>query len=278
MTMNDLAKKTMKLLGENYICEAVKVRKNNTIHEGIKIVEINSEVATILYPRKEDDAYSIRDEYFKHVDKFDGIKDFKNYLMDWSSVKDNLYVRIVENADYAADFVNWKVCNVYAIPYVLAPAKLNGTVNVTAPLLKSWGITEEKLREIATANTTESAVLYSLASFFMNKNTNLLTEWNKENSSFNPEQPGFYFLTNKKCLFGAGCILSDKVNSILTKMFPKGYYILFSSIHEVLIAPHSLPKDELIKTVSEANAQILDPEDALPCLIYEYKDGHLIIS
>lgn len=26
--MNDLAKQTIKLLGENYICETVKVRKN----------------------------------------------------------------------------------------------------------------------------------------------------------------------------------------------------------------------------------------------------------
>ena len=71
-----------------------------------------------------------------------------------------------------------------------------------------------------------------------------------------------YSLSNKEGLNGASTILYAQVQEDLKKEFPNGYYVLPSSIHEVLIVDQSFV---------EVNYQVVEPSEFLSNEVYEVK-------
>ena len=85
-----------------------------------------------------------------------------------------------------------------------------------------------------------------------------------------------YSLSNKEGLNGASTILYPQVQEDLKKEFPNGYYVLPSSIHEVLIVDQSFVEEPLDlfalkEAVLEVNYQVVDPSEFLSNEVYEVK-------
>lgn len=81
-----------------------------------------------------------------------------------------------------------------------------------------------------------------------------------------------YVISNEMRTFGAACILYPGMMDTIAEMFPDGFYILPSSIHECIIVPMSAAYsqqelNEMVRTVNET--QVAPPEILADCA-YQY--------
>ena len=81
-----------------------------------------------------------------------------------------------------------------------------------------------------------------------------------------------YILTNSKKVNGASCILYKNLLRNFACEKNENFYIIPSSIHEVLLVPESqgLKMDELKSMVQEVNDTELDREEILSYSVYYY--------
>ena len=85
------------------------------------------------------------------------------------------------------------------------------------------------------------------------------------------EEPRQYVMTNKRRKYGASILLfEDELASVAEKMHGD-FYILPSSVHEVLAVPEDLMKDqELKEMVKNINDSEVAEEEILSYTIYKY--------
>ena len=74
---------------------------------------------------------------------------------------------------------------------------------------------------------------------------------------FEPLSSGMHILSNSRKMFGAGVIIAPKVQRMCLEQLGESFYILPSSIHELILLPESLATtraelDQLIREVNEA--------------------------
>lgn len=149
------------------------------------------------------------------------------------------------------------------------------SVAVTESMMQMWGITKEQLHKDAmqAAHARSPVCLYDMEevmaeSIFSVKPENL----------FNREEPldiGFvpiYILTNQDKLNGASVSAQEGVLEKVAELLGTNYYVLPSSIHELLILPDngSMQLSELEAMVREVNATQVAPEDRLSDKVQYY--------
>ena len=126
--------------------------------------------------------------------------------------------------------------------------------------------TAEDLK-IAIANTEQSAVIGSMFSV-LNGGGVSVDEWE-------PDGEPMTVLTTTGAVNGSGVIFCD---AVLQKIWEKvgDFYVLPSSVHEVLIVPvaYGIGRDELTEMVRAVNRDEVAPEDRLSDEVYLY-DGVL---
>lgn len=91
-----------------------------------------------------------------------------------------------------------------------------------------------------------------------------------------------FMLTNRSAFQGAAVLFYPGVMERLADVFGCGYYVLPSSIHELIILPDVTEPDVggLIDTVREANTNVISREDLLSWNVFYYDpdDGELRIA
>lgn len=147
-----------------------------------------------------------------------------------------------------------------------------GSIAVTDGIMELWGTDEETLFRQAWENMEreQPPVLKDLCAMFgMADSVNLLAE-----DGHPAQKPGgmMYVLTNRELQFGASAIACPGVMEKISRMFPEGFYILPSSVHEVLVVPKdkNLSPKELGKMVREVNQSEVSREEVLSDRVYEY--------
>ena len=94
-----------------------------------------------------------------------------------------------------------------------------------------------------------------------------------------PEEQGalpIYVVTTPERLYGAGCLFSDKYLESLRMRFGSDYYIIPSSVHELLILPVGIiSPDELYEMNKEVNETKVSDEERLITGIYKYSANGL---
>lgn len=149
-----------------------------------------------------------------------------------------------------------------------------GIVKIDNKMLELWQVTPEDIKKAAFHNMEKSnePVLSPMSEVAMNivmdgnNTTNLLHEdLNSQN------QEPMFVLTNDSKYYGAASLLYPGVLDRVSELFPEGFYILPSSVHETLIVPKDgmNPKD-LGNMVREVNREMVDPEEILSDRVYEY--------
>ena len=88
-----------------------------------------------------------------------------------------------------------------------------------------------------------------------------------------------YVLTNKARLYGASCILYPNLLDSIADKLTCDFYLIPSSIHEVILVPESGTEDtNLNDMVAEVNHTQVDPKEVLADHVYYYdrKEDHMI--
>ena len=161
----------------------------------------------------------------------------------------------------------------------------NATFKITEQMLQKWNVDREELFQIASENTipANEPVLQNLEEVTRQilmggaAPENLL----KKEFDFSNQEVILLVLTNEKKNFGAAMMFEPKVMDRLSQSFPEGFYILPSSLHEVLILPDrgGISPKELGAMVREVNRSQVEKMEQLSDRVYHYdKEAQKIVE
>lgn len=94
-----------------------------------------------------------------------------------------------------------------------------------------------------------------------------------EDPEIEPEKlRGSFMLTNSSTFFGAAVLFYPGVMKRISEIFGCGYYVLPSSVHEVMIIPDAADPDVpmMLETVYEANSTVIERNDLLSDNVMHY--------
>ena len=146
------------------------------------------------------------------------------------------------------------------------------SMQVTEEHLKEWNMTEEQLFSDAWNNTTiknpaQFRTMQSVIYEILEKRDEY------EHTDMFLEKDTMYILTNQMKCFGAVCMLYDHVLEQIGEILKENYYVIPSSVHEVIIVPESFcPASETLDAmIREINMTQVEAEEVLSDHGYYYE-------
>ncbi len=194
-----------------------------------------------------------------------------DFFTDYEKVRHYLAYRIInyeKNKELLQTVPHMCYLDLAIVFYCLLqiPEKGNATILIHNSHMKLWHVTLPDLYEQACL-TTPSLLPYDFQSM-----ASVLAE-TFESSSYSHSFCPMYILTNTSKLYGASCILYPYLLQTIAKTLDTDFFILPSSIHEIIILPQtakfSRPK-ELAAMVASINETELAVEEVLSDHIYYY--------
>lgn len=191
----------------------------------------------------------------------------------WKEFRRNVFMRLVnkernreqlENLPYRG-FLDLAVVYYYSVPL---SGELCGTLLITKEHLKLLEITEEELHQAAQSNCKryQPSKIRCMEEVVFDLGRKLGVEIQEARGS----HPFLYVLTNSKGMFGATAITNLKELECFSKRINNSFYILPSSVHEVILVPYS--KEFCIEyfanMVREINETQVDATEVLSDSIY----------
>lgn len=194
-------------------------------------------------------------------------------ILDYEKVKDKLQVRICDrvwNTDRLEDKAFTEHGDFAA--YYAVNLEENGegisSIPVTISLMKEWGVSVEQIREDAmVADVSRGAMFMDMNEviksmiFDEGPAKNLLYEKLDLQTVENP----MFCLTNESKQNGAGLLLQEDIRKRIGECLGSDYFVIPSSIHEVLILPDNgaFKVPELNAMVKEVNETQVDVQEQL---------------
>ena len=270
----------MKLyLGSDYEVEAKQVSKNNgIILNGIIAKKVGSNLFPTVYI---DEYYSenITPEEVEYIamklssgvskNSFD-ITSFISEFQDFETAKSHIIFKLI-NADKNKEllmeipyrrFHNLAICYCYYVEGIKDSD--NGTILIRNEHLNSWNILEDELYNCAYENTN------NVAPALYHNMKDIISSMYGADICMDNVRMGV--VTNKSKFNGAYALLYiDKMREF-ADILGEDYYIIPSSIHELIIVPKSACDNvkELLNMVVQVNRTEVSAEDYLADSIYAY--------
>ena len=211
-------------------------------------------------------------------------------LTNYDSLKEHLAIKLVNtqaNRKMLQEMPHENIEDLSAICYVDFPVDSGegkATLEVRNQHLSIWNIDAKKIFQQARSNTqpVNTSILQSMDEMMLSifneegHSTNLLNE----SVEFGLRSHDMlYALTNMEKQYGASMITQPEVLNKLEQLFPEGFYVLPSSVHEVLIVPDNgeVEPRRLGEMVREVNRAEVEREEVLSDRVYSYdKEKHQI--
>lgn len=281
--VKELVGAVKEMAGNGYSVTAQETTKNN----GVKMlgIEIRKPEETVV-PRLYVDGIVDRVEDGFMTDEDAAKKVFEMYqnsetpeidmnvekLIDRKFILDHVEYQLVNaerNAEKLKDIPGKKIADLIAIYRVVVSAGEDGMMSyvLTKAILDRSGINFEELDEAAKKNTEKSG--FSVRT--MNEVMCELMGVNPGPEIEEPDGPQMYVLTNARKLHGANIMLYKEYLEIAAEKMNGDFYIIPSSIHELIAVPVSAQGlEELREMVKAANDNQLAPEEILGYEVYRY--------
>lgn len=284
----EVKEKVEKILGENMSVEILTTLKNNG-HErvGLSISDKCVNISPTIYLEEyfehyesnytiEGIAESIAELY--HEVKFEHTWEVSS-IQDFEQTKSKIVYKIInanQNQVLLATLPHKTYLDFAIVFYVLFEADSFGTatIPITNELMKLWNTNIEELYEIAHTNMPTL-----LPAEFKPMHVVICELLRKKNLEMVEESP-LYVLTNSLRCFGACCILYDGMLEEIGKELGENYYIIPSSIHEMIIVPESKSpaREELDEMIVEINETQVSAEEVLSdCAYYFDCENKLLV-
>ena len=285
--------KIMKDIYPNCTVEIIDVTKlNNVSLKGLVIRANGTNVVPNIYMesfyklykwnwKMEEIVQKIKETYEQGLptNKID-MSFFKKYEL----VKDKIVYRLI-NADQNADLLRsiphirfWDLAICFS--YVFQSEELGeGMILIHNSHLEMWQVEKEELMKVAETNTPKLLPVQ-----FCEMRHVLEQAGAEEEFDLDLLEPGcMYVLTNQKKLHGSAVILYPQVLSDIAAKIKRDFFILPSSLHEVLILPVKEDVEikeqmsEMCNMVTNVNSTQLDPDEILSNypFYYCYKEREL---
>ena len=264
-----------------------KVPKNNDSERvGLTFVKAGYPVAPTVYLEESYQFYmeghDLEDivlrilEVYKRVDyeKCRALEDF----YDFERVKRQIIFKVVNlemNRERLKDIPYLEFLDLAITFHILADRKEEkgialSSLQINNELMDIWGVDRLTLYQQASVNT-----MFLLPVSFMQLDE-MIGEMMDSLGIECPKEdiPGnrLFVFTNAARSWGAGVILYEQVLEVLGEAFEANFYILPSSVHEVILIPENLSPDisEMERMVRDVNETELREEDILSFNVYYY--------
>lgn len=291
-----------RIKGSDYEVRINHIIKNNSIElDGLVILRKGESISPNIYLNSYYDNYtkgvtmtSIIEEViavYENSKNDDFSQPFEYY--DFESMKPSIIYRII-NLEKNKSLLN-------TIPYlsfldlaitfhclVRSSGEGIGTIRITYDLLKCWNANLEEIANLAKNNTPKlfPAIIRTMEEVIRdilnNKDSSALDENNIQDSWENTEgfqlsddkyQASMYVLSNVKGINGASCLLYPEAIKVLANKLNTDFYILPSSIHELILIPimNNMKVSDLNSMVIDVNDTQVPSEDILSDHVYIYR-------
>lgn len=268
------------------------VAKNNTTRMGLSIKRNGDYITPLLYIDDLCDSYICGDKTIDEclseiADKYvNAMKDAKSssieteMITDWDKVKSLIKPKLVSiNSPIVKDRIH-KELNDMAVVYYVNIGLIGdstATVPVTTTLADVWGKSLADIHNVAMENCDEP-VVRSISEILMEDMIEDGMPRELAEIMFESMNVPLICVTNKSALNGAICLF--KAIDELVERCGDTFYVIPSSIHEVLIYPTSedMTVEEIKQMVVSINANDIPDEDILTDSVYLYSNGTLTIA
>lgn len=259
------------------VCIHSTVKNNGTPRHGLTIAETGINIFPTIYLEEyyqqfqagssvESIAGDILKLYkevrFQHSFESDSIKDYER-------VKGKIVYHLINreaNKELLKEVPYKEYLDLAVVFYVLLEVNANGMASmmIRDEHLKMWNVTEEEIYGKACENTRR------LLPYEFKTMKALLEELLDVEET--GEEDVMYVLSNRIRSYGAAVILYENRLAGVGEYLGEDYYVLPSSVHEVIIVPESAApdQDELSRLVSEINTTQVDAEEVLSNHAYYY--------
>lgn len=295
--LNEVKEQMEQSLGEGYKLTLRRVPKNNgLILDGLCIAKGNAQVAPAIYLnpcyRQYQNGRPIRDivEELMLLYRNNQTPPVMDYgrLAQYEEMKSFIACKLIHadsNRELLKDVPHVLWLDL-ALVFYLCIYENNDelmTATIHNSHLDIWGISQEKLKQTALANTPRMfpPVISSMARIIEDLNLAIGQESAMAGShppvpdpnESGPDQAApFYVLSNTSGINGASCILYPEVLKNFADGMGKDLIVLPSSIHEVLLLPDEgdISFDEMSRLVTHINQTEVPKEDRLSNQVYLY--------
>ncbi len=294
-----ILQKMQEEVGEEIKVSIQDVAKNNgVVLTGLTFKQENVNISPTIYL---EDFY----EKFKNGTSMEVILDQIKEIYDKSKMDQDI------DMDFFTEYANAKGCIVYKlvnynknrellkeIPhreyldlaivyYYLVDMKefSNATILIYNKHLEYWGVDEEELYRQACHNTPNLLKKHFCGMMEVLKEMTEEDFWLEEKgeedcvksrlfleSRTEKDATGMYVLSNISRLYGASAVLYDGVLEQCYERLGGNYFILPSSVHEVILVPDEgqVTRDKLRRMVKEVNATQVEEQEQLSDFVYYY--------
>lgn len=291
-----LNKVCVKIQGEFEETEVscLKVSKINTEKEGIVVKNTGKKSAPVFYfediyqdYKKSRDMDSCLENAVKRIKAYLSLPAPNDILcgdlLVWEKISQYLYPFLVSTARNQhmlrtvkhRNFLDLSVCYMLKLP-INDGETFSGIIRVTSDMTDIWGRTEEELYKKAMENAEAEG-------YYIKRMEDVLRNLLKEQfgddipEEINMSEISFYnakvrVLSNFEARYGAAGMMSQKLLEGFAEKCGADFYILPSSIHEVLLIPDdgSIKEEDLNSMVQEVNETELEEEEILSDHVYYY--------
>jgi len=274
----------------------VRVKNNDTVAHGI-IIRNNNFMTPILYLDGYYDRYDgnnfgrLMDEIAKaYVDNdTEGIhgendaQEIVNSMTNYNAMKDRIICRLL-NADMNMEYIKNKPFTRIDDFVVTYHVYINGNMSIpiTNTIMDIWEISSDELYELSIANMERitphdfsdmESVLRGMMMEEMIKTGMSREDAEIAVEEFMPPIPAeekMYVLSNKNKMYGASAILNSDVMDEIREVMDSDFYVIPSSIHECIIVPMKLKKNEIESMIRQVNEEQVLPSERLSNYVYAY--------
>ena len=288
-----------KRAGEKYTVRINDVRKNNgVVLSGLTLMQEDSNISPTIYLNNYYEAYEdgrttlthvvndVMDNYNRNkVNRSVDMRQFPNY----ESVKEGIVYKLVntaQNKELLEDVPHVEFLDLSIVFQYLIERERFGVASILIhnAHMKLWDVSVEELYKVACANT-QRLQKYEIQSM-QDVIGELLEFDDTEEIDYGGtilEQSGnvqMYVLSNKSRVGGAACILYEGLLQDFATAIDGNFYVIPSSIHEVLLLPSDNTDDqeEIKAMIREINDTQVRTEEILSYSLYffDQEEGCLI--
>lgn len=242
--------------------EVKNVEKNNGINmTGVMVKTGHKNISPIVYI----------DEMYENGTSVEKASEMVLKIAEKSKIDDNVDLSYLKDFDKAKLYLRARLLNATTNVEVSRPAghgfddliivptivlgdrikKDNfSSVKITEGMLKSWGKTADEVIDIAEANSSYDTSRRRII--------DVLMEMMGIDEMDEFDIP-LYVVSNNSKMYGAYAVI-PMLNE-LREMFPQGFAVIPSSIHEVLVTPLGLPSEDMNTMINDVNeAEVSEAE------------------
>ena len=204
---------------------------------------------------------------------------------DWEGIRQ--HVRLIpvgyeRNKDRLGEYPYIRqgdICGVCKVALPMNDTGSVGYVTITNDQLQTLGIDQETLLKTAKENSqrNDPAICKNLQDL-LDELTGGIARDEMEPGFDGPELMPVYVLSSQSRENGAAVIFHDKVMENVHEEFPQGFYILPSSVHELLIVPKNMADETYLEEmVQMINVTEVSPEEVLSDHVHTYDPARKMV-